>query len=500
MTKFYVKMEQQLREQFSRVLLYEDKELQQKARSLIPVEILETLVESQIEVLVIDEKVKETDVCRKEVLLNCLLVWFKEDFFSWFDVPKCSNCDLNMYTVGLLTPLPEEFLYGAMRVEGYSCRCGAQFRFPRYNHPEKLLETRTGRCGEWANCFTLMCRALGYETRYVYDFTDHVWTEVYSEKEQRWLHCDPCEGVIDTPLMYEIGWGKSLNYIFAFSKDEVQDVTWRYSSNHGLLRSRRTRISEASLIKCLLNITHERLNTYEWEKKSLVLDRRVRELVEICLKRSLGMTRNKEEPVARWRGEWPAVKLASSSVCPLISSGHVWITNAIGTEGKYTIAYGCAENRYTVNGRDTGMSWEDGVFLSESIFRKEEKDWKMVYLARKSGTAFGKIAWKFKTETNEVNFRKVALKLPITIFEKGEATLSVLAADQTILEKKIKSSFTEISFLDLNNSKEVTIELQLSGSSGDCAWQHSQLCRKSLNENNSTGDLIIDLYVESGNK
>ena len=27
--------------------------------------------------------------------------------------------------------------------------CMHKTRFPRYNHPEKLLETKKGRCGEW---------------------------------------------------------------------------------------------------------------------------------------------------------------------------------------------------------------------------------------------------------------------------------------------------------------------------------------------------------------
>ena len=111
---------------------------------------------------------------------------------------------------------------------------------------------------------------------------DHVWTEVYSISQHRWLHCDSCENACDKPLLYEIGWGKKLSYVLAFSKDQVSesmspflirrrhswfmsmfieiaafglvqvvDVTWRYSCKHREVLSRRTLVQEPWLLHTL---------------------------------------------------------------------------------------------------------------------------------------------------------------------------------------------------------------------------------------------------------
>ena len=74
-----------------------------------------------------------------------------------------------------------------------------------------------------------MCRAAGFQARYVLDVTDHVWTEIWSSKQQRWLHADPCEKKLDRPKLYSRGWGKKLIVVLAFDRcDDVTDVTRRY--------------------------------------------------------------------------------------------------------------------------------------------------------------------------------------------------------------------------------------------------------------------------------
>ncbi|KAF9190916.1 peptide-N4-(N-acetyl-beta- glucosaminyl)asparagine amidase [Haplosporangium sp. Z 767] len=155
-----------------------------------------------------------------DIVIRRLLHWFKNEYFTWVNAPPCVNCQGGTVGIGGVAPTSQESQDGARVVETYRCTqtCSDITRFPRYGGMSKVLfKTRRGRCGEWANCFTVCCRALGYKTRYVHDTTDHVWTEVWSEHKKRWIHCDSCEAAYDQPLLYTTGWGKSLSYCVAFS-------------------------------------------------------------------------------------------------------------------------------------------------------------------------------------------------------------------------------------------------------------------------------------------
>ena len=181
----------------------------------------------------IQNHTREDDILYRgnALFLKQFTLYFKENVMTWVNNPPCVKCG-NTGTESRSTRGPstsEEREGGASRVEVYYCpTCqDTTTTFPRYNSVKKLLETRKGRCGEYANLFGLYCRAVGYETRYCADFTDHVWVECLVDGD--WIMADACEGLIDKAGMYESGWNKQLSYIVGVTVDSVVDVTPRYT-------------------------------------------------------------------------------------------------------------------------------------------------------------------------------------------------------------------------------------------------------------------------------
>lgn len=205
------------------VLKYEDPLAQEAALSTINLESIYSGV---------DAREKEPDNQKglgyNDFIVLELLKWFKNDFFKWTNEPEATAAQGKPRLIGHERPNAEELKYQANVTEIYQCEDGSRIRFPRYNDPVKLLETRNGRCGEWNNCFCLCLRALGIRFRTVWNKEDHVWAEYYSEALKRWVHLDSCEEAFDNPTLYNKGWGKKMSYALAFGIDGCTDVSKRY--------------------------------------------------------------------------------------------------------------------------------------------------------------------------------------------------------------------------------------------------------------------------------
>ncbi|XP_069675697.1 peptide-N(4)-(N-acetyl-beta-glucosaminyl)asparagine amidase isoform X2 [Periplaneta americana] len=479
---------QRVRNDFAAVLRCEDKALQCKARALIPVRDLEIAAERSMRSLqkaVKSGQNKESDVDIQELVLLELLFWFKNSFFSWVDSPECSKCNGPTKFVGhRIIPDNGKQSY---RNEMYVCElCQAQTLFPRYSDPEKLLETRRGRCGEWANCFMLMCRSLGWDTRCVVDETDHLWTEVYSGIRGRWLHCDPCENVCDAPLMYEAGWGKQLSYVMAYSRDEVQDVTWRYSSQHDRVLERRTACSEAELLATMMELRTARQRCLSAARRTHLTRRLLGELVEFLTPRQ--PTDNERKGRSSGSLAW---RLARGEAGAEVHPQFVWKPTASEVAaGSLRVQYSCVLDRYVrVFGQEEIAGWQNGAFLVNSVFRKEEKDWKMAYLARREGCKEGSVTWRFDTAGSSMVVRDVRVVCSTWQYGTGCVQLKMCGADSCCVVIAGGSVF-ETS--DFHGCSQLELTAHLTKGEGDNAWQHAQLFRQ---ETSNHEDYALDITL-----
>lgn len=477
-----------LQSNFEHVLVYEDPSLQQKALASIPLQQLKGKAQKKLaQATRLD---KGAHVNEDDFLLLELLNWFKNDFFHWVNSVPCSRCGgQTEQKSDKLTPTDDDLRWNASRVENHYCnQCQFCNRFPRYNNPEKLLETRCGRCGEWANCFTLCCRAVGFEARYVWDYTDHVWTEVYSSSQKRWLHCDPCENACDKPLLYETGWGKKLSYVIAFSKDEVVDVTWRYSCKHKEVLTRRTVLGEATLRETINTFNRKRQRFLAESRKSELLQRTIVELVQFISPKppKPGEFGGRTSGSMAWRvarGEAGSEKRKEVIFVP---------SEKEKTSKLFHLTYNIVEDSYIriSNNNEKITGWEAGVWKAESIWRKVETDWKMVYLARKEGSSSASISWKFECKSAGLKIENVSIRTSSQTFQSGKIKWRVYSPTTEIALLGDKNL---CSYSDFCGATEVTLEAILNGGDGETAWQHTQLFRESVT---GCGENCLEIIIK----
>ncbi|XP_071502656.1 peptide-N(4)-(N-acetyl-beta-glucosaminyl)asparagine amidase-like [Diadema antillarum] len=486
---------QKLTSSASHVMIYEDPLLQQKARDKIPYEELRQKAQqrlNRIATATSDEDDAPLDL--RDCLLLELLKWFKERFFRWMNAPKCSSCRGQTRSVGMLEPTAEELRWDAGRVEGYTCtRCNTMERFPRYNHPEKLLETRTGRCGEWANCFTLCCRALGFEARHVLDWTDHVWTEVFSQSQQRWMHTDPCENCCDKPLLYEHGWNKRLSYIIAFSFEEVVDVTWRYTAKEHEVIGRRKDCREKWLVDFIAKLNRQRQANQTGARRRQLQERFAQELVEfLSPKRARdGEDQGRSSGSLTWRaarGETGTGGLGGAT--PSSQVGFVFRPTPSEKQSRCIhVQYNTASNKYVrlSDGSAETEDWESCVWTSTNMFRKHEFDWQMVYLAREEFTDHGSVSWRFDVTGSGLVVDWIKVRAASTTYEDALVAWT-LQGEGSSTELDGSSQFHEVRD-DISGSSHAELRAELSGGQ---MWQHTQLFRQ---EEDATTQYLLDICI-----
>lgn len=91
--------------------------------------------------------------------------------------------------------------------------------------------------------------------------------------------------MVDSPLMYQHGWKRNIDYVFAYSRDDIQDVTWRYCNNHKETLMKRHFCPENDLIESIITIRKKRQMDLNDERKKILSQRCMLELIELTVER-----------------------------------------------------------------------------------------------------------------------------------------------------------------------------------------------------------------------
>ena len=188
-----------------------------------------------------------------------------------------------------------------------------------------------------------------------------------------------------------------------------------------------------------------------------------------------------------------------------ISSGFVYrITDDEVRRGSLTVAYNSVDDEFSRDEKAEGAKWNERFFSYANLQRKVEKDWKMVYLARKDLHQTGWAKIQFEMPSSEQHFDHIRIDCPVHQFDQfGSMQVFLNYGDEHVPLSSSSSSSFEYDFPSQSVEK-FQLEIVLSSTNDDNdanAWQKTQLFRQSIlpaSSNDRTHLFRIELNFRRG--
>ena len=127
---------------------------------------------------------------------------------------------------------------GAIKTNVFQCpNCGALVRKPRFLNAYQIDKSKFSIPDDCVFLMLAALKAVLLEVRIVLINRSFHCIEFWAKSQQRFVHVDPYQFVVDAPLIYDKVWGIDVNSAIAIGLHECIDVSLRYVQNSNKITS-----------------------------------------------------------------------------------------------------------------------------------------------------------------------------------------------------------------------------------------------------------------------